>query len=451
LSAKFLESQVIRLLQESLPGRTDLFTEEDGPVRIVYPGRPNDDRGADLRDAVIDTGRGLVTGDIEVHVRSSGWRAHDHHEDPVYNRVVLHVVFWNDAPRAVFLQNGRRVPTLALHRFAAPPPRRSRQRGKAGGWAAPCRGAARRLGAGRIGEVLDRAGDRRFLAAAAGFGAAASRVEAGQALYRGVLRALGFARNKHPMAKLAGRLPLSKLEAALPAHLTNGEWLAGCQALLMGTAGLLPSQRRSGPTSRWAEKLEEMWRAGGGTAAMPADEWQSFKTRPGNLPVRRLAAMGYLLLRYRHEGLLAGLLEYLDRLPGEGPPGLESGLVVAAEGPWAAELDFGIPAGRNPPALLGNGRAADIVINVLLPFAAAWGRSLRRPDLAGKARELYRAYPRAAENTLERHMRAQAGLDRRLVNSARRQQGLLHVFKTRCSQGGCTECEMKDQGSGNRL
>jgi hypothetical protein len=439
----FPESQVVRLWREELPGRTDLFTEEDGPIRIIYPGRPNDDRGADLRDAVIATGRGLVTGDIEVHTRSSGWWAHGHHEDPVYNRVVLHVVFWNDAPRAVSLQNGRPVPTLALHRFVAPPPRRSRKGTAAAGWAAPCRGAGRRYGAGRIGEVLDRAGDQRFLAAVAGFGAAASRVEAGQALYRGILRALGYARNKHPMVELASRLPLTRLEAALPACLPDEEWLAGCQALLVGTAGLLPSQRRDGPMSRWAEKLEEIWRSGGETAAMSADKWQSFKIRPGNLPVRRLAAMSYLLRRYRREGLLDGLIGCLDEIPVDNPRDLERGLFVAAAGPWAAELDFGVPAGRSAPALLGSGRAADIVINILLPFAAAWGRGLSRPDLAGKARDLYRAYPRAAENTLERHMRAQAGLERRLVSSARRQQGLLHIFKTRCSQGGCGECGLR--------
>jgi hypothetical protein len=440
MSRDFPESQVVRIWREELPGRTDLFTEADGPIRIIYPGRPNDDRGADLRDAVIATGQGLVTGDVEVHTRSSGWWAHGHHEDPVYNRVVLHVVFWNDAPRAVSLQNGRPVPTLALHRFVAPPPRRPRKGGAAAGWAAPCRGAGRRYGAGSIGEVLDRAGDQRFLAAAAGFGAAASRVEAGQALYRGILRALGYARNKHPMVELAGRLPLTRLEAALPACRPDEEWLAGCQSLLVGTAGLLPSQRRDGPMSRWAEKLEEMWHSGGETSAMSADKWQSFKIRPGNLPVRRLAAMSYLLRRYRREGLLDGLMGYLDEIPGDKPRDLERGLLVAAAGPWAAELDFGVPAGRSAPALLGSGRAADIAINVLLPFAAAWGRGLSWPDLAGKARDLYRAYPRAAENTLERHMRAQAGLDRRLVNSARRQQGLLHIFKTRCSQGGCGEC-----------
>jgi hypothetical protein len=435
--ADFPESQVVRLWQQDLPGRTDLVTEADGPVRIVYPGRPNDDRGADLRDAVIATPEGLVTGDIEVHVRSSGWWAHGHHQDPVYNRVVLHVVFWDDARQSVSLQNGRRVPTLALHRFVTAPVKQPKKRSAAAGWhQAPCRGAGRHLGDSHLGEILDLAGDRRCLAGSAGFGAAVSEDEAGQALYQGILRALGYARNKHPMVELACRLPLRTLEAALPPSLPDEAWLTGCQAWLIGAAGLLPSQRGCPVTGGWALRLEGLWQDGGVSAAMSGDAWQSFKVRPGNLPVRRLAAMAYLLHRYRHRGLLAGLMGQIEGVPLAKPHGLESGLLVAAGGPWAAEIDFGIPAGRNAPALLGSGRAADIVVNVLLPFAAA------RPALAARARELYLAYPRLAENTLERHMRRQTGIDRRLVGSARRQQGLLHIFKTLCAQGRCGECEL---------
>jgi len=71
----FPESRVVKIWQDCLPGRTDLVTEEDGPIEIVYPGRLNDDRGADLRDAIIATRRGLQKGDVEIHVKSSSWWA----------------------------------------------------------------------------------------------------------------------------------------------------------------------------------------------------------------------------------------------------------------------------------------------------------------------------------------------------------------------------------------
>ena len=86
-------------------------------MKIIYPGRINDDRGADLRDAVIATRQGLIKGDVEIHVKSSGWRAHRHYQDPRYNRVILHVVFWCDTRAVTNLQNGEKVLTLALHKY----------------------------------------------------------------------------------------------------------------------------------------------------------------------------------------------------------------------------------------------------------------------------------------------------------------------------------------------
>lgn len=89
------ESQIVKTWQHLLVHRTELTTERGEPIKIIYPGRINDEPGADFRDAVIATNRGLIKGDIEIHAKSSGWRAHRHHQNPVYNRVILHVVMWH--------------------------------------------------------------------------------------------------------------------------------------------------------------------------------------------------------------------------------------------------------------------------------------------------------------------------------------------------------------------
>src|SRR3990172_3712920 len=111
------ESQVIKIWQHQLLDRAGLVTEGGEPIEIIYPGRRNDDRGADFRDAVIATHQGLIKGDIEVHVRSSGWREHQHHQDVAYNRVILQVVMWHNTSTPTNLENGREVPTLALNKY----------------------------------------------------------------------------------------------------------------------------------------------------------------------------------------------------------------------------------------------------------------------------------------------------------------------------------------------
>ena len=115
------ESQVIEIWQHQMLDGIELASEDGEPIKIIYPGRINDDRGADFRDAVIATNRGLIKGDIEVHVKSSDWRAHCHCHDPVYNRVILHVVMWHDTKAATTLQNGENVPVLVLDKYIESP------------------------------------------------------------------------------------------------------------------------------------------------------------------------------------------------------------------------------------------------------------------------------------------------------------------------------------------
>jgi hypothetical protein len=174
---------------------------------------------------------------------------------------------------------------------------------------------------------------------------------------------------------------------------------------------------------------------------MSAEEWRFFKVRPGNYPTRRIAAMSYLLLRFKEKGLPAGLEELLkETTVDNGGRDLEQALLIAPNDYWGQYMDFGLPGGGVIPALLGRERATEIIVNVLLPFMFARGEAEGQTNPAEKAREIYRNYRAPAENTLEKHMRKQLGIGRYPVNTARRRQGLIHIYQTRCSQGKCDDC-----------
>ncbi|MCK4863470.1 MAG: DUF2851 family protein, partial [Dehalococcoidales bacterium] len=229
-------------------------------------------------------------------------------------------------------------------------------------------------------------------------------------------------------------------------EIPDAECLAQYQARLAGMAGLLPSQRAgsyrmAGIADNWSARLEQVWADCREATTMSENDWHFFKVRPGNLPTRRIAAMCHLLLRYKSEGMLAGLIGRLGEATIDtGCREMERALLVTTGSRGGVCGDFGLAGGSSLPALLGRGRAADIVVNVLLPFATAWGQANERPGLAAKAVEIYRHYPVLADNTLERHMVNQLGIGRYLVSTARRQQGLLHIYKTMCSQGKCRDC-----------
>lgn len=437
------EWQVTRLWRRLSQSGTALTTVDNEPVTVIYPGRANSNRGADFCDAVIATRRGVVTGDIEVHVNSADWQAHGHHHNPDYDRVVLHVVWQHTAVNIIRGNGGRRVPTVALDQYLPQRALRRRDTEEAlnvGG--VVCSGGS--AGGDSIVSFLDRAGDDRYAHKCWQFYQAMAADEPARCLYQGLMSALGYSQNRLPFAEVARRLPIAVL-AADSCHQPDDDYLIRQQALLLGTAGLLPSQRcldLPGTDYDYISRLERQWAASRPVPTPSPIVWNLFRVRPGNLPVRRLVAMSYLLLRYRATGLTPGIVRLIRAVSADGCHTLEAGLAVAADGYWARHLNFGMSRGHVAPAMLGSNRAADMVLNVLLPFAFAWGQHRAETSLIEKCRTLYRQYPRLTANSMERHMLAQLRLDTRVVNSARRQQGLLHIYKTLCTQGKCGACPL---------
>jgi hypothetical protein len=253
----------------------------------------------------------------------------------------------------------------------------------------------------------------------------AQKEEAGQVLFQGMMRALGYAKNTKPFVKLADRIPLNAIESR--------EGLTLKQALLLGTAGLLPTQRWSGKFAREKEvrKLEKIWQSvGKKVKPMKEDDWNFSHIYPNNSPVRRIVAQSYLLERYCEKKLLAGVLQLVKEAPlSGGHRVLENGLTVAGDGYWRDHFDFDIRSKTKISALLGNSKASEIAVNVVLPFAFSWGELADEARLAENATELYRNYPKLAENCITRHMTKQLCLEEYSDFTACHQQGLTTVVR----------------------
>jgi len=206
--------------------------------------------------------------------------------------------------------------------------------------------------------------------------------------------------------------------------ISDEECLARQQALLLGITGLLPSQRQDSrqenrADDQWVDILERLWTSSHHTKAMSPNTWHLFKVRPDNFPIRRLVAMSYLLLRYRGKGILEELVSLVKEAPlSRGYHRLERGLLVTTDGYWASHFDFDLGGRIRNPTLLGSGRAADITVNVLLPFTFALGQFTSQPQLGRQAFDLYHHHPKLTVDSVERQMTAQLGLSSSLVDSA---------------------------------
>ncbi|MCF3107923.1 DUF2851 family protein [Niabella sp. CC-SYL272] len=74
-----------------------LTTTDGTPVQVLNVGMPNRNQGPDFEHARIRIGNTLWAGSVELHLKTSDWNRHQHQQDRNYRKVILHVVYEDDA------------------------------------------------------------------------------------------------------------------------------------------------------------------------------------------------------------------------------------------------------------------------------------------------------------------------------------------------------------------
>ena len=77
-----------RLLREKLK------TATGKSIRVLHPGFMRVEGGPDFRGAVLQfENEKPISGDVEIDLQTSGWRAHGHDKNSSFKNVILHVVW----------------------------------------------------------------------------------------------------------------------------------------------------------------------------------------------------------------------------------------------------------------------------------------------------------------------------------------------------------------------
>ncbi len=436
---RITEKLVVQLWYYLLSKERQLRAVGGETIDVVSGGRENDNPGPDFREAIIFiNGRGPVTGDIELHVNSRDWRIHGHQFMPSYNGVVLHVVMRNDAALPTILENNDTIPVIVLaDYFGDITEKMCRQLGTQAVSGKPCQSKSIRMITGNGGELLDKAGEIRFRDKADNFFRQMKETPAEEVLYQGIMDALGYTRNRESFRRLGHYCSFAFLKMIAREKKGN----LSLQAVLLGMAGLLPSQRKlvMGERSSFLINIEDIWKKTGLKCEMTGQEWSFFKVRPNNYPPRRIAALSRIVSRYSREGMLKPILHKVSTAADYRV--LEEEFIVPADDYWRNHLDYGITGGS--AVLLGQTRAAEIVQNIILPFFLAYAIRERSFVLQKKVREIFRNYPGRAGNSII-HLMLQRMPEElsSTVNTVRRQQGLLYLYHNYCSGERCDECPL---------
>ena len=426
--------------------RDRLRTTDGLPLKILHPGFINREGGPDFRSAVVQIGDETPrTGDIEVDLRSSGWRAHGHDRNPAFAKVMLHVIWDHErpspgAPPLLVLRNlldasiGELSLWLSADSAASFP---QELRGH-------CYSELSRFSNDQLLDLLRQAAHVRLRSKAEQFHARARHAGWEQSLFEGLCRALGYKHNVWPMQRLAELRPrwLRGGEGALtPLQL---------QARLLGVSGLLPTEltRTQAATDNYLRQIWNVWwreRDEFLDCMLPKSVWHLHCLRPANHPQRRLA----LAAAWATDKALPAKIErWCAKQTAHHllPATLLQCLQVQNDDFWSSHWTLRSAPLKKEQPLLGLTRITDLAINVVLPWL--WIRAVEGKSraLQDQIEERYFNWPAAEDNSVLRLARNRllGGGPAQLFRTAAAQQGLMQIVRDFCDHSNaiCDTCKL---------
>ncbi len=426
--------------------RDQLTTLDGRAVRVLHPGFWNREAGPDFRGAMVRLGsEAPQSGDVEVDLHSSGWRAHKHAGNPNYQNVLLHVVWQTETPTD--------LPTLPLcGRLDAPIDDLMLWLGgeESSGFppalAGQCVAPLRSLASDKLDELLRQAALVRLQSKAAWLAARARQAGWEQALWEGLFRALGYKRNVWAMQLLGELRPALHPAGESPDALT-------LLARLLGVGGLLPAQLTGAQagTDQYLRQLWDGWwreRESFSELALPRALWCFAGIRPGNHPHRRLALAAHWLAA----GDLPAKLERWCLATVADARLADSLLEVLQAGAddafWTRHWNLrGAPMAK-PQPLLGVTRATDLAVNVILPWLWVRAGEGRNGPLQREMERRFLAWPAAEDNVVLKlaRQRLLGGARPAALRSAAGQQGLMQIVRDFCERSNavCEQCRFPE-------
>ena len=459
------EQLIFRLWEQNYFSTMPLKSIDGQEVRIVATGIRNEDAGPDFRGITIKLNEQIFHGDLEIHRAPEDWYQHSHHSDPAYNNVVMHLVIGPEkyketairldrhpVPAQVFVDIPDDQYTLLTKQFhlyslEEIPDAICHLREKNNDF--------------KI-SIIDHFSRERLQAKAARFAEQRETSSWNQVLYIGITEALGYSKNQIPFRKLAQLIPFEALKRELHG-VSKEEALFRPLGLLMGAAGLLPSQDKSfdwrkikdKDTQTYVTQLEDVWAEYAtrlGLKSMQQEEWHFFRLRPSNFPTRRLAGASLILQKFTANGILETILRIIEGLKDNQQQlikELENLFICQTGGYWATHYCVEEKApelvNEKNATLVGKDRARDIVINIVLPVLLAYANEIDDSLLKTNLLQFFQIYPKVSSNSLIKKMSQQLFGEikqaTQYLNTAARQQGLIHLYKLYCHRGECERCQ----------
>ena len=387
-------------------------------VVIIDSGTRNTDSGPDFFNARVRIGNTIWAGNVEIHVKSSDWKAHHHQDDDAYDNIILHVVYEDDEP--VFRNNGESIPTVELKGLFDEKILSTYRSFISSSSKIPCGSQLKNIDKFNRFSWLESLCIERLEEKANSIleELESSRQDFQEIFYRKLGRNFGFNTNTDAFELLAKSLPFT----VIGKHIDRPDQI---EALLYGQAGMLHEQLKDDyPVSLYREYLflKEKYNL------TPLDPkiWKFLRMRPFNFPSIRISQFARLL--HSSSGLLTKILEHNNLND------IYSLFNVEGFGYWQDHSHFDKPS-KAKSVRLGKSSVDLILINTVIPFSFIYGKLFRKEEMQDKALLWYEKI-KPEKNHVTRDFLS-LGLQ---IENAKQSQAVLQLKNNYCDKKRCLDC-----------
>lgn len=358
-------------------------------------------------------------GNVEIHLRASDWIKHNHHLDPSYNNVILHVVKEFDGD--IWNSLGRNIPTMVLD-FPNHLKSHYNSRWIDESWL-PCNLYIRTLPSLRLQNWFKQLHIERVHQKTNRVYGILSQpdLDSEEAFYRALASGYGLPINTLPFEMLSSGIPLAIL-------LDFRENLTVLEALLFGHSGFLHSGLLEIPyvTELW-ENYQKKAEAIPGTP-VPWYLWKFFRLRPASFPTLRLSQFAQMI--QKQFPIIIHLLESISLVE------IEKMFKVSASEYWDTHYVFG-KCSPSSVKYVGQQSVHNLIINVVVPFLYALGKTRQNAKAINRAKEIL--YELEAESNHIIKKWSKFGIK---PCNAFESQALIQLHNEYCKQKRCLDCQI---------
>ena len=402
--------------------KNNLTTTSGSGLSVIHPGLLNSDSGPDFSAAKLKIDGLEWIGNVEFHIKSSYWYAHNHNGDKAYDNVILHVVWEHD--KEVCRSDNSVIPTLELKDKVDKELLISSNRLIKSPDEIPCAShytsteeVTKRTMLDRVLiQRLERKADE-ILAIHEG-----NNHDWEETAYQVLARNFGFKVNASPFYLLSKSIPLKVLRK----HVDRPMQI---EAMLFGQAGFLEEPIEDDYYNQLQKEyhfLSKKYQFGSGR--LHASQWKLMRLRPANFPTLRLAQFAALISSV---GSIFSLLVNTEDLKT-----IVKKLASKPSDYWLNHYQFG-KVSPGSDKMMGELSVNNLVINTVAPLLVAYGQLMASQAHIDRAVDLLETI-KPENNKITKTWQ---GIGHRASNAAD-SQALIELYNSYCLKKRCLSCSV---------